>query len=102
MGIEEGTCWDEHWVLYGNQFNNKIYIKKKRVSFPWVFALVQASLVRGTGYLWNFGWGMGEGDGACQDLCSPAELSSVFWSSTALPPSVLLLSLLSESRAVDF
>ena len=19
MGIEEGTCWDEHWVLYGNQ-----------------------------------------------------------------------------------
>ena len=23
MGIEEGTCWDEHWVLYGNQFDNK-------------------------------------------------------------------------------
>ena len=20
MGMEEGTCWDEHWVLYGNQF----------------------------------------------------------------------------------
>ena len=20
MGIEEGTFWDEHWVLYGNQF----------------------------------------------------------------------------------
>ena len=18
MGIEEGTCWDEHWVLYGS------------------------------------------------------------------------------------
>ena len=30
MGIEEGTCWDEHWVLYGNQFDNKIHIKKKK------------------------------------------------------------------------
>ena len=28
MGIEEGTCWDEHWVLYGNQFDNKFHIKK--------------------------------------------------------------------------
>ena len=28
MGIEEGTCWDEHWVLFGNQFNNKFHIKK--------------------------------------------------------------------------
>ena len=18
MGIEEGTCWDEHWVMYGS------------------------------------------------------------------------------------
>ena len=27
MGIEEGTCWDEHWVLYGNQFDNKFDIK---------------------------------------------------------------------------
>ena len=26
MGIEEGTCWDEHWVLYGNQFDNKFHI----------------------------------------------------------------------------
>ena len=25
MGIEEGTYWDEHWVLYGNQSDNKIY-----------------------------------------------------------------------------
>ena len=30
MGIEEGTCWDEHWVLYGNQFDNKFHTKKKR------------------------------------------------------------------------
>ena len=29
MGIEEGTCWEEHWVLYGNQFDNKFPIKKK-------------------------------------------------------------------------
>ena len=26
MGIEEGTCWDERWVLYGNQFDNKFHI----------------------------------------------------------------------------
>ena len=25
MGIEEGTCWDEHWVLYGNEFDNKLH-----------------------------------------------------------------------------
>ena len=30
MGTEEGTCWDEHWVLYGNQFDNKFQIKKKK------------------------------------------------------------------------
>ena len=29
MGIEEGTFWDEHWVLYGNQFDNKLHILKK-------------------------------------------------------------------------
>ena len=31
-GVEGGTCWDEHWVLYGNQFDNKFHIKKKSVS----------------------------------------------------------------------
>ena len=30
MGIEEGTVWDEHWVLYGNQFDNKFHILKKK------------------------------------------------------------------------
>ena len=35
---------------------------------------VQASLVTGIGSLWDFGWGVGEGDGACQCLCSPTEL----------------------------
>ena len=28
MGIEEGTFWDKHWVLYGNQFDNKLHILK--------------------------------------------------------------------------
>ena len=28
-GTEEGTCWDEHWVLNGNQFDNKFHIKKQ-------------------------------------------------------------------------
>ena len=26
IGIEEGIFWDEHWVLYGNQFDNKFHI----------------------------------------------------------------------------
>ena len=37
MGIEEGTFWDEHWVLYGNQFDNKFHIlrkKKKKKPLP--------------------------------------------------------------------
>ena len=34
MGREEGTCWDEHWVLYGNQFGNKLYLKKNQASKP--------------------------------------------------------------------
>ena len=33
MGIEEGTFWDEHWVLYGNQFDNKFHILKKIKKF---------------------------------------------------------------------
>ena len=32
---------------------------------------MQASLVMGTGSLWNFSWGMGEGDDAGQRFCSP-------------------------------
>ena len=36
MGIEEGTCWDEHWVLYGNQFDNKFHILKKILLHLWV------------------------------------------------------------------
>ena len=30
MGIEEGTCWDEHWKLYVSQFDNKSYFKKRK------------------------------------------------------------------------
>ena len=30
MGIEEGTFWDERWVSYGNQFDNKFHILKKK------------------------------------------------------------------------
>ena len=58
MGIEEGACWDEHWVLYVSdeprestletkstlytlyvsQFDNKLYLFKKRKYFrgAWV------------------------------------------------------------------
>ena len=25
MGIEEGTCWGEHWVLYGKQLDNTFH-----------------------------------------------------------------------------
>ena len=32
---------------------------------------MQASSLAGTGSLWDFGWGMGEGDGAGERLCSP-------------------------------
>ena len=35
----------------------------------WVFA--RASSLEGTGSLWDFGWGMGEGDGSGERLCSP-------------------------------
>ena len=30
MGIEEGTCWDEHWVFHGNQLDDKLKKKKKK------------------------------------------------------------------------
>ena len=32
MGMEKGTFWDEYWVLYGNQFDNKFHIKKMYTS----------------------------------------------------------------------
>ena len=40
MGIEEGTFWDEHWVLYGNQFDNEFHILKKSEIWvsPWKFS----------------------------------------------------------------
>ena len=33
MGNEEGTCWDERWVLYGNQSDNKFHSLKKKFIF---------------------------------------------------------------------
>ena len=63
---------------------------------------VQASLVPGIDSLWNFGWGMGRGDGACQHLSSHAKLSFVFQGSTTLLPCVVSPSPIPESRAVDF
>ena len=52
MGIEEGTCWDEHWVSYGNQFDNKFHILKKEkieralfyllLALPWVIRLLSS------------------------------------------------------------
>ena len=32
-GIEEGIFWDEHWVLYGNQFDDKFHILKKKTKY---------------------------------------------------------------------
>ena len=32
MDDEEGTFWDEHWVLYGNKFDNKFHILKKNTA----------------------------------------------------------------------
>ena len=31
VGTEEGTCWDERWVLHGNQVDNKFHIKQKGI-----------------------------------------------------------------------
>ena len=29
MGVGEGTCWNEPWVLHGSQSDNTFHIKKK-------------------------------------------------------------------------
>ena len=63
--------------------------------------MVQASSVMGTGSLWDFVWD-GRGRWPWPAPLFPAELSSVSWDSTTLPPGVLSPSLLSESRAIDF
>ena len=56
MGIEEGTCWDEYWVLYGNQFDNKFHIKKNHK--------VITGCDRPNA---DIGWEAGLGDLLCQD-----------------------------------
>ena len=37
MGIEEGTCWEEHWVLYGDQFDNFIFKKTPKTRKYFIF-----------------------------------------------------------------
>ena len=64
--------------------------------------VVQVSLVTGTGSLWNFSWGMGEGDGACQHLCSSLELcpsgtQQLFLPAPSCPPRSLRVELLTFS-----
>ena len=46
MGIEEGTFWDEHWVLYGNQFDSKFHIWKKNLLLPELLRLAILTGVR--------------------------------------------------------
>ena len=48
MGIEEDTFWDEHWVLYGNQFDNKLHILKKKVPRRIYFANANLAISRGS------------------------------------------------------
>ena len=47
MGIEEGIFWDEHWVLYGNQFDNKFHILKKWSLYQHVDTLLSDLAKRG-------------------------------------------------------
>ena len=58
MGIEEGTFWDEHWVLYGNQFDNKLHIlkknkrkcKRKKKSSKWLVTAQEGLAAIGIGF----------------------------------------------------
>ena len=49
----------------------------------------RASSLAGTGSLWDFGWGMGGGDGAGEHLCSLPNRALLSGGSAALPPFVL-------------
>ena len=48
-----------------------------------------ASSLAGTGSLWDFGWGMGEGDGTGERLCSLPNCALWSRGSATLPPFVL-------------
>ena len=60
-GIEEGTCWDEHWVLYGNQFDNKFHIKNNKKNrcilqlIQWHFFCFEKAVSDQCCILWWFG-----------------------------------------------
>ena len=46
MGIEEGTFWDEHWVLYGNHSDNKFHIlKKNKVQYNAVLKIINKMFI---------------------------------------------------------
>ena len=51
--------------------------------------VMQASSLAGTGSLWDFGWGMGEGDGTGERLCSLPNCALWSRGSATLPPFVL-------------
>ena len=44
MRIEEGTCWDEHWMLYVSQFHNKLYSYKKKRSLVSEYATQEVGI----------------------------------------------------------
>ena len=52
MGIEEGTFWDEHWVLYGNQFDNKFHILKKKTTLRYHLTPVIVAKMNKSGDYW--------------------------------------------------
>ena len=66
------ACWLERWIHRSTALG---------------ICEVQASSVMGTSSLWNFTWGMGEGNGGCQHLCSPTELCPSGVQQLSLPAS---------------
>ena len=44
MGIEEGTFWEEHWVLYGNQYDNKFHILKNKKNKKLIYSKIKKKL----------------------------------------------------------
>ena len=67
-----GPLWEGPYSTWRKAGPSEGWIHKNTVLG---ICAVQASSVKGTGFLWDFGWGMGKGDGTSQCLCS---LSSVF------------------------
>ena len=60
--LQEGLCG----IGRESDLPQEGWIRRSRA-----FCAVQASSLAGTGSFWDFGWGMGEGDGVGECLCSP-------------------------------